>query len=98
MHIESRKHLAILTESLNLAAKPQSWLCNEIKEHLEKVRHFRRSDWSHVDHWDCGRQDAFGDRVDELFRRWTCLKLARRIQRGDARMMNDVYKQVIGEL
>ena len=41
LSIESRKHLAILTESLNLAAKPQSWLCNEIKEPRSKrLKHY----------------------------------------------------------
>ena len=42
IYIENRTSLAILTEALNLAAKPQSWLEQEIREHLVKVKAARR--------------------------------------------------------
>ncbi len=96
IYIENRTSLAILTEALNLAAKPQSWLEKEIREHLVKVKAARRFDWTSTNSWDCGRQDALGDRLDEIFKRWGALKAARRIQRGDAREFKRLSDLVVG--
>lgn len=43
-YIENRKALALMSEALNLASKPQSWLCEELKTCLSKIRYYRRSD------------------------------------------------------
>lgn len=96
IYIENRTSLATLTETLNLAAKPQSWLEKEIQEHLVKVKAARRFDWTSTSTWDCGRQDALGDRLDEIFNRWGALKAARRIQRGDARDFKRLSDLVVG--
>lgn len=97
VYIEDRRALQTLSEALNLAAKPESWVCRELTEILKSIKYIKKTDWSHVQSWDCGRQDALGDKHDQIFRRWNCLKIARRIQKGDGRDFIKLSQRVIGE-
>ena len=95
--VEDRRALSVLTESLNLAAKPQSWLVDQIRDHLPKVKAARRFNWETTNGWDCGRQDSLGDRFDMIFSRWYALKTAWRIQHGDARELKKLSDAVLGD-
>lgn len=96
IYIESTRHLWMLSEVLNLAAKPKSWLDKEYLESAKALREFKRTDWSHVDSWDCGRQDAFGDRVDAKFKRHRCLVIARHVQKGRGDSLKTLCDKVLG--
>lgn len=95
-YIESRRDLALMSEALNLAAKPHDWLCKEILEMIPRIKSIRRFDWESTNSWDCGRQDALGDKFEYLYSRWEALKCARRIQRDDARQLKSIFERVIG--
>ena len=101
LYIESRPALALMREALNLSAKPQEWLKNELLLQCKTIRNIKRgykAMFERAQHWDCGRQDAWGDRLDHQYTRWEALKLAWRIQRGDGRYLMRQMRVVVGDL
>jgi hypothetical protein len=100
MYIENRKALHTLTMALNFAAKPSDWVRSELKTLLTSYLEYKKNRediWESMNSWDCGRQDAYGDKLDLMFQRLGALSLARKIQRGNGRDFKRLAMQVIGE-
>lgn len=102
LYIEKRQHLATMSKALNYAAKPRSWVNHELCKALRTVKDinkYHRSGASEEQNsWDCGRQDSFGDMVDQYFNDYKALSIAYKLQRNDATKLNQLHKQMIGEL
>lgn len=100
-YIENRRHLATLTMALNFAAKTSEWVNKERRNYLTGYKiYLKNREYIHesMQSWDCGRQDAWGDSFDQDMQRLHALRLARKIQRGDATHMMRLIKQITGEL
>ena len=101
LYIESRPALALMREALNLSAKPQESLKEELLLQCKTIRNIKRgykAMFERAQSWDCGRQDAWGDRIEYQYNRWEALKLAWRIKHGDGRYLMRQMRVVVGEL
>lgn len=101
MYIENRKALHTLAMALNFASKPSDWVIKELRESLVNYLSYKRNRddiWESMNSWDCGRQDAYDDKLDLMFQRLGALSLARKIQRGSGRDFKRLAMQIVGEL
>lgn len=77
-------------------------LKNQLTEKIKTVRNYIKASkggaYDYLDHADCGRQDAFGDKVDQLFREFTALKIAYKMQRGDATLFKYYSDLMVNDL
>lgn len=99
-YIEDRKALSTLTMALNFAAKPSQWVKKELKDLLTAWCIYKKNKEEihlSMQSWDCGRQDAWGDKFDHDVQRLYALSLARKIQRGNGETFKKLALKVIGE-
>lgn len=100
MYIKNRQSLAQLAMALNFAAKPSDWVRSELKILLTSYCEYKKNYQDileSMNSWDCGRQDAYGDKLDLMFQRLSAMSLARKIQRGSGRDFKRLAMQVVGE-
>ena len=100
VYIESNKQLRLMTMGLNRAAKPRSWVLDELSKSLKQIKairsYYRNGDHEEQNSWDCGRQDSFGDRIDHAYFEYNSLRLAYKIQKGDATLLKQIFSYSIG--
>jgi len=99
-YVENRQSLHLMAMILNFAAKPEDWVKKELKMLWKAYFDFRRYRdqlFLEMESWDCGRQDAWGDQFDQHMQRLTALRIARKIQKGNATDFNKIHLKMIGE-
>lgn len=99
-YIENRRHLATLTMALNFAAKTSDWVRSELKILLTSYLEYKRNRddiWESMQSWNCGCQDAYGDKLDLMFQRLDALSLARKIQRSSGRDFKRLAMRIVGD-
>lgn len=100
LYVEKRQHLNTITKALNYAAKPRQWVLDELSKSLKTIKdiknYYRHGMSEEQNGWDCGRQDSFGDMVDQAFDNFTALKLAYKIQRNEATSLTKLFHNMVG--
>ena len=102
VYIESNKQLRLMTMGLNRAAKPRAWVLDELSKSLKQIKairyYYRNNGHEEQNSRDCGRQDAFGDKIDHAYFEYNSLRLAYKIQKGDATLLKQIFSYSIGGL
>ena len=97
-HIEHRTSLMIAGEMIR--RQYESDLKEKLKVKIRVVRSYlygARKGYPEMDHWDCGRQDAYFDKVDNLFTEFEILKGAYELSKGSATRLKRNFLRAIGE-
>ena len=98
--VENRTCRNILAMSLNYQAKPIAWVKEELKHSIKDIKaikkYYKSGQCEEQNNWDCGRQDAFGCRVDQAFIRFRALRIAYKMQSDDATEFYKCVNQMIG--
>lgn len=93
-----RQYLRIL--SLAFEYKKKRTLKDDLCAKIKTVRNYlvaaRNGYYDNQNSWDCGRQDAFGDKVDQMFTEFEALKIAWDLENGNTKRFNRIAK-LIGE-
>ncbi len=71
-------------------------LCAKIKAVRNYLWAARNGAFDNQNSWDCGRQDAFGDKVEHMFSEFYALKIAYELSYGKTKNFNKLAK-AIGE-
>lgn len=100
LYIERRQHFVTLTKAFNYSAKPRQWVLDELSKALKKVRYYRsyhrNGCFEEQRSWDCGRQDAFGDQVDQAYCDFAALKIAYKLQLNEATTASKLFNAMVG--
>lgn len=65
-----------------------------IRRYRNFVKSDRNGDFNHVKHWDCGRQDAWGDKIDSMVFSMRAAILAYAIKNGDTRRLKKLVDEI----
>lgn len=69
----------------------------KLRDKREYLKAYRNGKYNYLQYVDCGRQDAFGDKVDQLFRDYEALKIAYKLSKGDASLLKKYTDIITGE-
>lgn len=99
MFIESERALNILSVALKERHNPK--LKETLTLSIMKVRSYqvahRKGGFDYLESMPCGHQDAFGDRIEAMFRAFEALKIAYELQGGKGRRFYKYCKLAVGE-
>lgn len=98
--IENRDMLRLLSRAFTLSRMSDKGIKDELSLKLKQVRSYTKDYRNNIPDqsgWDCGRQDAFGDKIDQLYFEYNALKLAYKISKSDATLLNHYFKIMIGD-
>lgn len=100
-YVECNQSKYLLQYGFALSAKSSEYVNKSLTDVLKSVRNYskaqRRGEYDYQNSWDCGRQDAFGDKVDKLFKEYGALRIAYKLQRNDATLAHWYFQKMIGE-
>lgn len=104
IYIENTYSVELLARAFKL--RSSLWSTDKLKDalviKLTEARNYlkasRNGAFDHHHNWDCGRQDAFGDKVSQLFFELEALKIAYRISKGDGSLLKKHISIALGEV